>query len=101
MTAATSSGSTLHITLPAVLDDQAVRTVGSELRMQVGTSSARAVRLDASSLQEVSTRGLGLLFALRLIAARDGAELVVAGCPPELRPQLALARVPMADAQPT
>src|SRR5690349_19137287 len=97
MAAATRSGSTLCIQLPAVLDDQAVRTDGSRLRMQVGSSSAREVSLDASSLQEISTRGLGLLCALRLIAARYGMELVIEGCPPELRSQLAIAQIPMRD----
>lgn len=89
----------LLIDLPESVDDEAVRTLGTELRELVGSSPAREVRLNASALREVSTRGLGLLCSLQLIAVRYGKRLVVEGCTPALRPRLALVQLSLSAAE--
>src|SRR5689334_2068390 len=82
-----------QVVLPERLDDEWVRSSGDALRAVAHAAVGPELQLDASSVQVVSTRALGLLTAVRLIAARRRTEVVAVGCAPSPAAALGLARI--------
>jgi anti-anti-sigma regulatory factor len=71
------------ITLPDVLDDHAVSELRSTLRALARDADCE-LRLDGSTVADVSLRGLALLVALRQLARTSGARVLLVDPSPSL-----------------
>ena len=82
-----------RVFLPSRLDDDWVESAGTGLRAIAAEQSGPELLLDARRLRVVSIRGIGLLAAVRLIAAQRGTAVTAVECRPDVAAVMGLARI--------
>ena len=79
--------------LPASVDDAWIERVGAYLRALAVQPNVHVLSFDAAELRSINARGVGLLTALRLMAAERGATVTIRHCRASLSGLLDAARL--------